>query len=249
MKNTALLEIQNLNVSVEDKQIVSDVSMCINTGEIHILMGPNGAGKSSLGFAIAGNPRYTIDSGTVMFEGEDITDEGADVRAKSGLFLSFQNPLEIPGITVSAFLKSAYEQVTGTRINAFKFNKILTAAMATLQIEESYAQRDLNVGFSGGEKKKMEMLQLLILRPKLAILDETDSGLDVDAVRTVSKAVQAYHEEAHGTLLIITHNAKILEALKPDYTHVMVSGKLVKTGGADLVGEIHETGFEALNLA
>ena len=249
MNNKTILSVRQLDVSVADKAILKNITMDINEGEVHILMGPNGAGKSSLGFALAGNPRYSVDGGSIVFEGKDITDESADVRARAGLFLSFQNPLEIPGITVSAFLKSAYEQATGTRISVFKFDKILKEAMETLQIAPSYAQRDLNVGFSGGEKKKMEMLQLLILRPKLAVLDETDSGLDVDAVRTVSKAVQAYHESTQGALLIITHNTKILKSLQPDFTHVMVQGKLVKNGGPELVQQINESGFEALSLS
>jgi len=239
-----LLKITGLRVGAEDKEILHGVDLTINTGETHVIMGPNGAGKSTLGAAIMGSPEYTITGGSIIFAGAEITEETPDKRAKHGIFLSFQNPIEIPGITLSSFLRSAYEQITGERIKLFAFRKILQNAMDILEMDKAYAERELNVGFSGGEKKKAEILQLLVLRPKLAILDETDSGLDVDAVKTVSAGIKAYKEQTGGSLLIITHNTKILEALTVDKTHIIADGKLAAEGGAELIGEVAENGFE-----
>ena len=240
----ALLEIKGLKVSVEDKEILHGIDLSVGAGETHVIMGPNGAGKSTLGFAIMGSPEYEKTDGTVSFDGEDITEESTDKIAKKGIFLSFQNPVEVPGVTLSSFIRNALEQVTGERIRLWDFKKKLAKAMEALDMDPSYAERDLNVGFSGGEKKKAEILQLLLLQPKLAILDETDSGLDVDAVRIVSKGVEYYVNEMGGTLLIITHSTKILEALKVDKTHVIVDGRIVENGGAELVDDINENGFE-----
>ena len=211
-----LLKITGLRVRAEEKEILHGVDLEINTGETHVIMGPNGAGKSTLGAAIMGSPEYKITDGSIVFDGADITTETPDKRAKHGIFLSFQNPIEIPGITLSSFLRSAYEAITGERIKLFAFKKKLVEAMEVLQMDVAYADRELNVGFSGGEKKKAEILQLLVLRPKLAVLDETDSGLDVDAVKTVSAGIKAYKEQTGGSLPIITHNTKILEALTVD---------------------------------
>lgn len=208
-------------------------------------MGPNGAGKSTLGFTVMGNPRYTVSGGKIFFEGEDITELGADKRAQRGIFLSFQTPLEVPGISLESFIRTSLQQKTGKRVKLFQFQKELKSMMQILNMDESYASRDLNVGFSGGEKKKSEILQLLMLKPKLAILDETDSGLDVDAVRTVSKGIEEYQKSQNGALIIITHSTKILESLKVDKTHVLVKGRIVKDGGAELVDEINANGFEA----
>ena len=209
-------------------------------------MGPNGTGKSTLGYAITGNPVYTVTDGDILLDGESILDLTVDERAKKGIFLSFQNPLEVPGVTLSAFIRSALEQKTGKRVRLWEFKKKLSETMKLLNMDESYAERDLNVGFSGGEKKKAEILQMLMLEPKLAILDETDSGLDVDAVRTVSEGVHLYREKVHGSLLIITHSTRILEALHVDETHVMENGVIVKNGGAELIKEINENGFGAI---
>lgn len=239
-----LLKIQDLNVNIEKKQVLHGVNLAVNAGETHVLMGPNGAGKSTLGFTIMGNPRYTVSGGKILFEGEDITELGADKRAAKGIFLSFQTPLEVPGISLESFIRTALQQRTGKRVKLFQFQKELKAMMQILNMDESYASRDLNVGFSGGEKKKSEILQLLMLKPKLAILDETDSGLDVDAVRTVSKGIEEYQKSQNGALIIITHSTKILESLKVDKTHVLVKGKIVKDGGPELVDEINENGFE-----
>ncbi|MCR5401609.1 MAG: Fe-S cluster assembly ATPase SufC [Treponema sp.] len=240
----ALLEIQNLCVNVEEKQVLQGVNLSINPGETHVLMGPNGAGKSTLGNAIMGNPVYTVTDGKIFFDGQDLTEEKTDARAKAGLFLSFQNPLEVQGISVEAFIRSALQQKTGERVKLFQFQKELKSCMELLSMDEAYAKRDLNVGFSGGERKKSEILQLLMLKPRLAILDETDSGLDVDAVRTVSKGIEEYRRKENGGLLIITHSTKILESLHVDYAHILVKGKIVKTGDASLVQEINEKGFD-----
>ena len=243
MSDKKLLEVKNLHVDVEDKQILHGVNLEIGKGETHVLMGPNGTGKSTLGYALMGNPRYTVREGEIWFDGKNITDEAVNERAKAGIFLSFQNPLEVPGVTLSSFIRNALEQKTGKRIRLWDFKKELERTMEILQMDPSYAERDLNVGFSGGEKKKAEILRLLMLKPSLAILDETDSGLDVDAVRTVSAGIEEYQKNCKGSLLIITHSTKILESLTVDYTHVMVEGKIIETGDASLVDKINESGF------
>ena len=248
MEEKHLLTVKDLHVNVEDKEILHGVDLTINKGETHVLMGPNGTGKSTLGYALMGNPRYSVTEGEIWFQGKNITEEAVNERAKDGIFLSFQNPLEVPGVTLSAFIRSALEQKTGKRIRLWDFKKELARTMEILQMDPSYAERDLNVGFSGGEKKKAEILQLLILKPSLAILDETDSGLDVDAVRTVSRGIEEYQKNCDGGLLIITHSTRILEYLSVDDTHVMVEGKIVKTGDASLVDEINEKGFKEVTL-
>lgn len=239
-----LLNVKDLTVAVEDKEILHGVSLTVNKGETHVLMGPNGAGKSTPGNALMGNPAYHITGGQILFDGEDITAEPTDKRAKKGMFLSFQNPLEVPGITLGNFIRSALEQRTGQHIRLWDFKKEMKKTMELLNMDPSYADRDLNVGFSGGEKKKAEILQLLMLKPSLAILDETDSGLDVDAVRTVSRGVEEYQRSMDGTLLIITHSTRILEALHVDKTHIVVNGSLVKEGDGSLVDQINDKGFE-----
>ena len=238
----ALLEVKDLHVRVEEKEILHGVNLTVGQDETHVLMGPNGTGKSTLGYAITGNPAYSVTAGSILFDGADITALPVNERAKKGIFLSFQNPLEVPGVTLSAFIRSALEQKTGSRLRLWDFKKKLKETMALLDMDESYAERDLNVGFSGGEK----ILQMLMLEPKLAILDETDSGLDVDAVRTVSEGVRLFRERTHGSLLIITHSTRILEALHVDAAHVMEEGVIVRNGGAELVNEINEKGFGSL---
>ncbi len=239
-----LLQIENLSVAAEGKDILHGVDLTIGKGETHVLMGPNGAGKSTLGYAIMGNPSYEVTGGKILFCGKDLLEESVDQRAQSGIFLSFQNPLEVPGISLANFIRSALEQRTGKRIRPWDFRKDLEKAMEVLQMDVAYADRDLNVAFSGGEKKKAEILQLLMLKPTLAILDETDSGLDVDAVRTVSRGVEEYQKDKKGALLIITHSTKILESLSVDRTHVLVDGKMVTSGDRSLVDEINANGFE-----
>ena len=241
-----LLEVKELHVEAAEKEILHGVNLSLGRDETHVLMGPNGTGKSTLGYAITGNPAYRVTGGSILFEGEDITDMPVNERARRGIFLSFQNPLEVPGVTLSNFIRSALENKSGNRLRLWDYKKKLAQTMELLEMDESYAQRDLNVGFSGGEKKKAEILQMLMLEPKLAILDETDSGLDVDAVRIVSRGVQLYRERQHGTVLIITHSTRILEALTVDRTHVMENGVIVKDGGAELVDRINREGFAAL---
>ncbi|WP_147615780.1 Fe-S cluster assembly ATPase SufC [Treponema pectinovorum] len=243
----SLLQIKDLSVKIDKNQVLNGVNLEIGAGETHVLMGPNGAGKSTLGYAILGNPLYSVTSGSILFEGEDITSLSPDKRAAKGIFLSFQTPLEVPGISLESFIRNALQAQTGQRVKIFQFQKELKEKMALLNMDESYAKRDLNVGFSGGERKKSEILQLLMLKPKFAILDETDSGLDVDAVRTVSNGIEEYKRSQNGSLLIITHSTKILESLKVDRTHVLVKGKIVKDSDANLVKQINEKGFEAFS--
>ena len=239
-----LLSIENLSASVYDKPILTGVDLRIGRGETHVLMGPNGAGKSTLGNVLMGNPVYSLEGGKITFDGDDITGESPDKRARRGMFLSFQNPLEVPGLSLEEFIRNALRQKTGKPVKIFAFRRQLAAAMELLDMDPAYAERDLNVGFSGGEKKKAEILQLLMLEPRFAILDETDSGLDVDAVRTVSRGIKEYQKREDGALLIITHSTKILESLHVDYTHILVRGRIVKTGDASLVDEINREGFE-----
>ena len=244
-----LLRVENLSVSTEDLDILHGVNLTVNKGETHVLMGPNGAGKSTLGNALMGNPSYTVKGGKIIFEGEDVTEWSTDKRARAGMFLSFQNPLEVPGVALSSFIRNAYHEQTGAPVKIFQFKKQMQQRMALLQMDAAYADRDLNVGFSGGEKKKAEILQFLMLNPKLGILDETDSGLDVDAVRTVSQGVQEYQKSGEGSLIIITHSTRLLEFLKVDYTHVLVKGRIVATGDGSLVDKINREGFEQYETA
>ena len=239
-----LLSINNLSASVDGELILKNINLNIKRGETHVLMGPNGAGKSTLGNVLMGNPIYKVESGSIIFDEDEIINESADKRANRGIFLSFQNPLEVPGLSLESFIRNALRQKTGKAVKIMKYKKELEETMKLLNMDFSYADRDLNVGFSGGEKKKAEILQLLMLNPKLAILDETDSGLDVDAVKNVSKGIEEYQKREDGALLIITHSTKILESLSVDYTHVLVKGEIVKTGDASLVKEINEKGFE-----
>jgi len=244
MSEQSLLQVKNVSVSIDELPILHGINLNIGAGETHVLMGPNGAGKSTLGYTLMGNPHYSVTDGSIIFDGQDITKASAYKRAQAGMFLSFQSPLEVPGISLGSFIRNAYHEKTGAPVKLLAFQRQMKEAMDLLDMNESYADRDLNVGFSGGEKKKAEILQLLMLSPKLAILDETDSGLDVDAVRTVSKGIREYQKNKDGALLIITHSTKILESLHVDYTHVLVKGSLVHTGDGTLVDEINEHGFE-----
>lgn len=240
----ALLEIKGLKAGIEEGDILHGVDLEVNPGETHVLMGPNGAGKSTLGNVIMGNPAYKVTDGSIIFDGEEITKLTASDRAKKGLFMSFQNPLEVPGLSLESFLRNAIREKTGKPVRIFQYKKQIEETCKLLDMDESYVERDMNVGFSGGEKKKAEIFQLLMLSPKLAILDETDSGLDVDAVRTVSKGVEIFSKNG-GALIIITHSTRILEALKVDKTHVIVKGSIVASGGAEMVDEINKNGFES----
>lgn len=237
-----LLEIKDLHVNAEDKEILKGIDLTINKGEIHVIMGPNGSGKTTTANAILNNPAYTKTSGSIEFDGENINDLKTDEIARKGIFMSFQLPEEIPGVSVTNFLKYAKNKVTGKPVKIFQFKDELKKYMEELNMNPKNMERSLNVGFSGGEKKKNEILQMLVLNPKLAILDETDSGLDVDAIRTVSKGIQMFKNE-NNAVLIITHNTKILHSLKVDYVHVLVNGQIVTTGGQELAEEIEENGY------
>ncbi len=239
-----LLRVENLHASVEEKAILKGINLTINKGEIHVVMGTNGAGKSTLANVIMGNPAYKVTAGKVYFDGQDITDEAVNNRAKAGIFMSFQAPISVPGITVENFIRTAKATVTGEPQRAMAFKKELKAKMKELSFDESYAQRYVNEGFSGGERKKNEILQMSILNPKLAILDETDSGLDVDAVRVVSEGVSRFHNDDNA-VLIITHHNQILQKLSPDFVHILIDGKIVKTGDASLVKEIETKGYDS----
>ena len=240
-----LLYIENLHLSVNEKPILHNLNLTVNAGEIHVVMGPNGAGKSTLAAAIVGNPVFQVDQGSIFFEGELINDLPVFERARKGIFLSFQNPEEIPGLKVEEFLRASKEAVTGKKIPALTFHKELLRLMESLSINPEYADRSLNVGFSGGEKKKNEILQLAVLKPKLAILDETDSGLDIDATRIVFEGVAKLKTPDMG-ILIITHHSKVLDYLKPDYVHVLINGSLAKSGGIELVEHIQKHGYAGM---
>lgn len=243
--NTPLLEIKNLSVVAGEKLLLHELELTINKGETHVLMGQNGTGKSTLASAIMGSPVYEVISGDIKFEGDSILEEAPDKRAKRGIFLSFQNPEEIPGITLENFLRASKSAVAGEQQRLLKFRKDLRAYMEQLGIPEEYAERELNVGFSGGEKKKAEILQLLVLNPKLAILDEADSGLDVDAVKIVSEGVNRFRNEGN-SLLIITHNEKLVDSIKVDKVHILDNKKIGYEGGAEIIGRIAEGGFAVL---
>ena len=240
--SNSLLEIENLCVNAEDKEILKGLNLKINKGEVHVIMGPNGAGKSTTAHAILNNPLYTKVAGNITLEGENINELSTDKIAKKGIFMSFQSPEEIPGISSLNFLKYAKSKITEKPVRIFEFKATVKKYMEELNMNPKLIDRNLNVGFSGGEKKKNEILQMRVLQPKLAILDETDSGLDVDALRIVSKGIDMYKNDENA-VLIITHNTRILENLKVDYVHILVDGKIVKTGTAELAQEINEFGY------
>lgn len=239
-----LLRVENLHVSVGGKELLHGINLTVNKGEVHVIMGVNGAGKSTLLHAIMGNPVYKVTEGHIYFEGQEITELSVDKRAKLGIFLSFQNPISVAGITMENFIRTAKTTISGKQQRLFPFKRLMKARMEDLEMNPSYADRYLNDGFSGGERKKSEILQMRILDPKLAMLDETDSGLDVDAVRIVSKNISEYHNE-NNSLLIITHLNQILKFITPEYVHVLIDGRIVKEGGPELVDEIETNGFDA----
>ncbi len=240
---SALLELKNLHVGVDQSDILKGIDLTINPGEIHVVMGPNGAGKSTLANAIMAHPHYHVHQGDILFEGESILENSADERARKGIFLSFQTPQEVPGVSVEDFLRTAKGQRDGKTPSVLKFKKVLAEKMEELSMAPEYAERYLNVGFSGGEKKKTEILQMQVLDPKLILLDETDSGLDVDAVRIVSRGVADFLDDSKACL-IITHISGILEYLHPDFVHVVIDGRVVKNGGAELADRINREGYE-----
>lgn len=241
------LEIKNLHVSIDGKQIIKGLDLVVEEGQTVVLMGPNGSGKSTLANALMGHPSYTIDKGSILINGVDVTQDEADQRAKKGLLLSFQYPVEIEGVTLSNFLRTAYNNLhPDNKLNVMEFHKVLKEKMADLHIDTQFSTRYLNAGFSGGEKKKAEILQLSILQAKFALLDETDSGLDVDALRVVANGINQLKKEGTGVLLI-THYQRILDQVIPDIVHVLVNGKIVKTGDKELAKEIESTGFEGVS--
>lgn len=241
----ATLEIKDLHVSIEDKEILKGVNLTINTNEIHAIMGPNGTGKSTLASAIMGHPKYEVTSGSVLLDGEEVLEMAVDERGKAGLFLGMQYPSEITGVTNADFLRSGINarREEGDEISLMKFIKDLDKKMATLEMDEEMATRYLNEGFSGGEKKRNEILQLMMLKPKFAILDEVDSGLDIDALRIVSTGINEMRGEDFGCL-IITHYQRLLNYITPDQVHVMMQGRIVKSGGAELAKKLEENGYD-----
>ncbi|WP_448850789.1 Fe-S cluster assembly ATPase SufC [Corynebacterium sp. 335C] len=245
------LEIKNLHASVlpteeggESKPILKGVDLTINSGETHAVMGPNGSGKSTLAYTIAGHPRYEVTDGEILLDGENVLEMEVDERARAGLFLAMQYPVEVTGVSMSNFLRSAATAVRGEAPKLRHWVKEVREAMKDLEIDPSFSERSVNEGFSGGEKKRHEILQLDLLKPKFAILDETDSGLDVDALRVVSDGINRYQEENDGGILIITHYQRILNYVKPDFVHVFSDGRFIESGGPELALELEEHGYE-----
>jgi Fe-S cluster assembly ATP-binding protein len=239
----ATLLIEDLHVSVDDKEILHGLNLEVEPGKVHALMGPNGSGKSTLAYALAGHPRYQITGGKATFRGEDVLTLTPDERARLGMFLAMQYPVEVPGVSVTNFLRTAVNAVRGEDVPVRQFAKDLREQMKILQMDPRFAERSLNEGFSGGEKKRHEILQMALLRPKLAILDETDSGLDIDALKIVSEGVNRLRGPELGVLLI-THYTRILRYIAPDYVHVMVDGRVVESGGPELADQLEEHGYE-----
>lgn len=238
-----LLEVSNLKIAVDDAEILKGISLEIGRGEIHVLMGPNGAGKSTLARSIMADPQFEQTAGDIYYKGENINELSPDERAKLGIFLTFQNPLEVAGISVEDFLRTTKIELTGEDISVLKFKRELADHMQDLSLDQVYAERYLNVGFSGGEKKKGEILQMSVLNPELVMLDEPDSGLDVDAVRIVSERVADFLEDKNKSCLIITHHSVILESVQPNYAHILIDGKIVKQGGPELIERVNAEGY------
>ncbi len=245
---TSVLEIKDLHVSVETEQgpkpILKGVDLTIRKGETHAIMGPNGSGKSTLAYAVAGHTRYEITSGQILLDGEDITEMGPDERAQAGMFLAMQYPVEIPGVTNANFLRTAKTAIDGEAPAIRSWMGEVKEAMANLRMDESFASRNVNEGFSGGEKKRNEILQLELLKPKFAVLDETDSGLDVDALKIVSEGVNRAKENTGLGVLLITHYTRILRYIKPDFVHVFVDGRVAEQGGPELANRLEEEGYD-----
>ena len=246
---THTLSIRDLHVTVEGedggtKEILSGVTLTIRSGETHAIMGPNGSGKSTLAYAIAGHPKYTVTSGSITLDGEDVLAMAVDERARAGLFLAMQYPVEIPGVTVSNFLRSAKTAIDGEAPKLRTWVKDVNAAMAGLRMDPAFAQRGVNEGFSGGEKKRHEILQLELLQPKIAVLDETDSGLDVDALKVVSEGVNRVRETSDLGVLLITHYTRILRYIKPDHVHVFIDGRIAEEGGPELADRLEAEGYD-----
>jgi Fe-S cluster assembly ATP-binding protein len=249
------LEIKDLYVSItadteaEEIPILKGVNLTVKSGEIHALMGPNGSGKSTLSYAIAGHPKYKVTSGSITLDGQDVLQMSVDERARAGLFLAMQYPVEVPGVSMSNFLRTAATAVRGEAPKLRHWIKEVKTALNDLDIDPSFSERSVNEGFSGGEKKRHEILQLALIKPKIAILDETDSGLDVDALRVVSEGVNRYASETHGGVLVITHYTRILRYIQPQFVHVFVGGRIVESGGPELADELDANGYERFTQA
>ncbi len=242
------LEIKNLHVSVAtedgDKEILRGVNLTINSGEVHAIMGPNGSGKSTLAYSIAGHPKYTVTEGEVLLDGENLLEMSVDERARAGLFLAMQYPVEVPGVSVANFLRTAKTAIDGEAPKLRTWIKDVNSALERMTLDPTFAQRSVNEGFSGGEKKRHEIAQLELLNPKFAVLDETDSGLDIDALRVVSDGVNRYSAQGDRGVLLITHYTRILNYIMPDYVHVFVAGRLVETGGKELADQLEAEGYD-----
>lgn len=238
-----LFDFKNIHVKVEDKEVVSGVSLSMKAGEIHAIMGPNGSGKSSLSNALMGHPNYKITEGKAMLDNKDLLEMDADERSRAGLFLAFQYPLAIPGVTVANFMRTALIAHRGKDADMSDFRKLFKKHMDDLHVDHAFASRYLNDGFSGGEKKRIEILQMSMLNPKVALLDETDSGLDIDALKVVAEGINRYHNE-NNAILLVTHYQRLLNYVKPDFVHIMMDGKFVKSGGPELALKLEEHGYD-----
>src|SRR3989344_5389683 len=246
MRKEPVLEITGLRAEIEGKEILKGIDILVNKGEVHAIMGPNGSGKSTLASVLMGHPKYNATSGTIKFMGKELKELSADERARLGLFLSFQYPFEIQGLSFSKFLFQAFKALhPSENISVLEFNKRIAQTLQELKMEAGFSKRELNVGFSGGEKKRAEILQLLLLKPKMAVLDETDSGLDIDSLKIVSQAVQKLRGPEFSAV-VITHYKRILNYLKPDFVHVLVDGKIVESGTFELAGHLEEKGYSWL---
>lgn len=237
-----LLRIEDLSAGTEDVEILKNINLRVNAGEVHVIMGPNGSGKTTLANVIMNNPAYEVSGGRIFMEGEDISDLSTDKRARKGIFMTFQTPMEVSGISVENFLRTAKSSMEDANISILQFNKELKGEMDKLSMDYSYASRYLNEGFSGGEMKKNEILQMLMLNPKVAILDETDSGLDVDATKIVSNGIERFLNEDNA-VIIITHHRELIREIVPDYVHILLNGEIVKEGGMELVDRVESEGF------
>jgi Fe-S cluster assembly ATP-binding protein len=248
MSQPLLLVVDNLHVAVEGKPILRGLTLAVSAGEVHALMGPNGSGKSTLSFCLMGHPKYEVTGGRLLFRGEDLAPLSPDGRAKRGIFLAFQYPTAIPGVTITNFLRAALRGVRGADVPVKEFRQAVKSQLKTLGIPESFMNRYVNDGFSGGEKKRLEILQMAVLNPALAVLDETDSGLDIDALKTVAAGINALRGPQRG-ILLITHYQRLLSYVKPDRVHVLVDGRLVRSGGPELALELEAKGYEGFKPA
>jgi Fe-S cluster assembly ATP-binding protein len=248
MTNTPLLEIRDLHANIASKEILKGLSLTINKGEVHAIMGPNGSGKSTLANVLMGHPSYKVTGGDVLFKGQELLGMKVDDRARQGLFLAFQYPVAIPGVTMVNFLRQAVNAVRGADVPVREFRETLFKKMDILKVDQDFARRYVNDGFSGGEKKRAEMLQMAMLEPAMAVLDETDSGLDIDALRTVAEGVNALMNPEMG-LLLITHYQRLLNYVKPQFVHVLIDGRIVRSGGPELAEELEVTGYDEMEAA